>query len=117
MSARRRKQSGAGSSGVASRDRATSAESSIAWRLTSRARLEADPGGANGFLLDTYSAAMCVCNDTAWTLLRMLKRGASVERLARELVARHDAKRGVARSDALGFVRRLRRMGLVDGHR
>lgn len=111
MTALRPKRTRARSAGAQS----TQAESKMAWRLTRRARLEAEPGGAGGFLLDTYSAAMCVCNDTAWTLLRMLKRGASVERLARELVARHDAKQGAARSDALGFVRRLRRMGLVDG--
>lgn len=84
------------------------------WRLTARARLETDPGGRAGFLLDTYNAAMSTCNDTAWTLLRRLKQGASVERLARELVARHNATARAAQSDALNFVRRLRRMGLVD---
>lgn len=85
----------------------------VRWRLSSRARLEEDGGGAR-FLLDTYNAAMSTCNDTAWTLLRQLKRGASVHGLARELVARHDAAPRSARSDALNFVRRLRRMGLVD---
>lgn len=84
------------------------------WRLTTRARLEEGPDGSAGFLLDTYNAAMSTCNDTAWTLLRRLKRGASVQSLARELVARHKAAPRSARSDALNFVRRLRRMGLVD---
>jgi coenzyme PQQ synthesis protein D (PqqD) len=46
--------------------------------------------------------------------LRQLKRGASVQSLARELVARYNAAPRSARSDALNFVRRLRRMGLVD---
>jgi hypothetical protein len=89
-------------------------EMRTSWRLTARARLEADPAGSGGFLLDTYNAAMSTCNETAWTLLRRLKRGASVESLARELVTRHKAVPRSARSDALNFVRRLRRLGLVD---
>lgn len=89
-------------------------EMRMSWRLTERARLEADADGSAGFLLDTYNAAMSTCNETAWTLLRRLKRGASVESLARELVTRHKAAPRSARSDALNFVRRLRRMGLVD---
>jgi hypothetical protein len=89
-------------------------EMRTSWRLTPRARLESDRAGSTGILLDTYSAAMSTCNDTAWTLLRRLKHGASVEGLARELVARHRAAPRSARADALNFVRRLRRMGLVD---
>jgi hypothetical protein len=89
-------------------------EMRASWRLTKRARLEEGAGGGTGFLLDTYNAAMSICNETAWTLLRRLKRGASVESLAGELVARHQAAPRSARIDALNFVRRLRRMGLVD---
>jgi hypothetical protein len=89
-------------------------EMRTSWRLTERAKLEADADGSAGFLFDTYNAAMSTCNETAWTLLRRLKRGASVESLARELVTRHKAPPRCARSDALNFVRRLRRMGLVD---
>lgn len=89
-------------------------EMRMSWRLTARARLEAGPDGGAGFLLDTYNAAMSTCNDTAWTLLRCLKRGASIDSLARELVDRHKAAPRSARSDALNFVRQLRRMGLVD---
>jgi hypothetical protein len=93
------------------------ADLGTAWRLTARARLESDPAGAAGFLLDTYNAAISTCNDTAWTLLQLLKRGASVDKLARELVARHRASQRTAQADALNFVRRLRRMGLVDATR
>jgi hypothetical protein len=84
------------------------------YKLKPRVALESDGQAAEGVLVDTYSATLCACNATAWTLLQELKRGASAEDLIGRLSGRYTVTAIEARRDVHEFLRRLDLLGLVD---
>lgn len=85
------------------------------WQLRSRVRLDGNGDGAGGVLFDTYTATLCSCNGTAWTLLSALARGATLDELVERLVADYAVTDEVARRDTLNLIRQLKSMDLVDG--
>ena len=82
--------------------------------LKSRAALESGPEDGARVLIDTHSATLCSCNDSAWTILTALKGGATVDGLVDLVTSTYDVDETGARNDALDFIRRLAGMGLID---
>lgn len=85
------------------------------WRLNSRASLREGPNGDEGILLDTYTADICSCNGTAWTILQIIKKGAAIKQIVAGVRKEYDVSMKVAERDVLSFVRKLKSMELVDG--
>ncbi len=83
------------------------------YKLKPYAALEGGNREPGGVLLNTHSAGMSTCNETAWVLLQALKDGAKVEDLAAILVATFEVEEEDARSDVISFVQKLGAMGLV----
>jgi len=86
------------------------------YALNRRAALEGDADSGDYVLVDTHSATLCACNESAWRILRSLKKGATLADLTGLLVELYGIDREVAHRDALEFVTRLSAMGLVDEH-
>ena len=82
--------------------------------LSRRAALEGDAETGDYVLVDTHSATLCACNESAWRMLRTLKKGATLVDLTALLVDQYGVDADVAHRDALDFVNRLSAMGLVD---
>ena len=82
--------------------------------LKSRATLESGPEDEARVLVDTHSATLCSCNDSAWTILTALKRGATIDGLVDLVTRTYDVDETGARDDALDFIHRLAAMGLID---
>ena len=82
--------------------------------LNRRAALEGDAETGDYVLVDTHSATLCACNESAWRILRTLKKGATMSDLTALLVERYGIDPDAAHRDALDFVNRLSAMGLVD---
>lgn len=76
--------------------------------------LEGDTDDTDGVMVDTHSATMISCNETAWVLLHALRPKASVSDLVAVLQTRFDVPEADARRDIMGFIHRLSAMGLVD---
>ncbi len=76
--------------------------------------LEGDKDDTDGVMVDTHSATMVSCNETAWVLLHALRSKAGVADLVAALQARFDVPEADARKDVMGFIHRLSAMGLVD---
>lgn len=87
------------------------------WQLRPRARVDDDTQteGAR-VLLDTYSATLYDCNETAWVLLEALAGGTTVDDLVDRITDTFDISVEDARRDAERFVYQLHQMGLADGH-
>lgn len=84
------------------------------YKLKPFAALEGGNREPVGVLLNTHSAGMNTCNETAWVLLQSLKDGAEVEDLTAILVATFDVQEEDASKDVISFVRKLGAMGLVN---
>lgn len=84
------------------------------YKLQPFAALEGGDRETTGVLLNTHSAAMTTCNETAWVQLQALKAGADVDALTATIVATFDVEEGDARKDVISFIRKLGAMGLVD---
>lgn len=82
--------------------------------LSRRAALEGDAESGDYVLVDTHSATLCACNESAWRMLTRLKKGATLTDLTAFLVELYGIDADVAHRDALDFVNRLSAMGLVD---
>jgi hypothetical protein len=82
--------------------------------LSRRAALEGDAASGDYVLVDTHSATLCACNESAWRMLTKLKKGASLGDLTALLVELYGIDANAAHRDALDFVNRLSAMGLVD---
>jgi hypothetical protein len=82
--------------------------------LSRRAALEGDADSGDYVLVDTHSATLCACNDSAWRILTRLKKGATLADLSALLVEVYGIDADAAYRDALDFVNRLGVMGLVD---
>jgi hypothetical protein len=82
--------------------------------LNRRAALEGDADSGDYVLVDTHSATLCACNESAWRMLTRLKKGATLRDLSALLVESYDVDADAAHRDALDFVNRLSAMGLVD---
>lgn len=84
------------------------------WHLTRRAQADRSGGAASGILLDTHTAAIFTCTDTAWHLVRELEEGAAVDDLVTAVTAAFDVTEDDARRDTETFLHQLKRMGLAD---
>ena len=82
--------------------------------LSRRAALEGDAESGDYVLVDTHSATLCACNESAWRMLTKLKKGATLGDLTALLVELYGIDANAAHRDALDFVNRLSAMGLVD---
>lgn len=87
--------------------------SGVHYKLKPYAALEGGNREPVGVLLNTHSAGMSTCNETAWVLLQSLKDGAEVEELTAILVATFDVEEDDASKDVISFVQKLGAMGLV----
>ena len=85
------------------------------WRLLSRAALRSADEDGGGVMIDTFNATYCSCNDTAWTILQCLEKGATVEEIAISLCGIFDVGQQAAQADVLGLVLKLQTMDLVNG--
>lgn len=84
------------------------------YALNRRAALEGDAGSGDYVLVDTHSATLCACNESAWRMLRTLKKGATLAELTALLVETYGIDGDAAHRDAIDFVSRLSAMGLID---
>lgn len=82
------------------------------WRLSPRARLQADAQG--GVLFDTWQAELNHCNGSAWTLLECLRDGAGEDQMVQALTARYQVQQAEARRDVQRIVGQLRTRGLLE---
>lgn len=85
------------------------------WKLHARASLREAPDGDGGILLDTFNAAICSCNGTAWTVLKAMQKGAKVHQIVAKVRKDFEVDKNDAERDILAFIRTLRSMDLVDG--
>ena len=76
--------------------------------------LEGNGLDTEGVMVDTHSATMCSCNQSAWVLLRSLKTKSSLSELTQHLVSEFDIDKQDARKDIMTFVHQLSSMDLVD---
>ena len=76
--------------------------------------LEGNGHDLEGVMIDTHSATMCSCNQSAWVLLRALKKQSTPSDLARHLIIEFDIDKQDARKDAMAFIHQLASMDLVD---
>ena len=76
--------------------------------------LEGNGLDLEGVMIDTHSATMCSCNQSAWVLLRALRSKSSLSELTQHLVAEFDIDKQDARKDVMTFVHQLASMDLVD---
>jgi hypothetical protein len=65
-------------------------------------------------VLDTHSAAMFSCNESAWLLLERLKAGVTHAELAEAIVRAFGVQPEVAERDAGQFIRYLSVAGMLD---
>ncbi len=84
------------------------------YTLKSCAALEGGSADPVGVLLNTHSAGMSTCNETAWVLLQALQEGANLDDLTAIIVATFDVEEQEASNDVVSFIRQLGAMGLVD---
>lgn len=84
------------------------------YKLKSCAALEGGNREPVGVLLNTHSAGMNTCNETAWVLLQTLRAGAEIGDLTAILVATFDVEEEHANKDVTSFVRKLGVMGLLN---
>ena len=85
------------------------------WRLESRATLRStDDKNVGGVLIDTFNATFCSCNDTAWTILQCLKKGATVQDITNTVCGEFEVNKKDAQDDVLGLVRKLQSLDLVN---
>ncbi len=84
------------------------------FKLKGFVNLEGDDRALGGVMVDTHSATMCSCNQTAWVLLKALKKKASISFLVDGLVAEFDVAEQAARRDVMNFIHQLASMGLID---
>ena len=84
------------------------------YTLKSCAALEGGRPDPVGVLLNTHSAGMSTCNETAWVLLQGLQEGANLDDLTAIIVATLDVEEQEASNDVVSFIRQLGAMGLVD---
>ena len=77
------------------------------YELKPYAALEGGNREPVGVLLNTHSAGMSTCNETAWVLLQTLKDGAKVEDLTAILVATFDIEEEDASNDVISFIQKL----------
>ncbi|MFQ5763365.1 MAG: PqqD family protein [Rhodospirillales bacterium] len=76
--------------------------------------LEGDGDDSEGVMVDTHSATMCSCNQTAWWILQRLKSRVTVADLVGQLVADFDVDEQDAHRDVMNFIHQLASMDLVD---
>ena len=83
------------------------------FRLESRAALEGGDGDEGYVLIDTHSATLFACNETAWALLQALKTEVSMDELITRMTTLYDVAEADARSDVFNFLHRLGAIGLI----
>jgi Coenzyme PQQ synthesis protein D (PqqD) len=84
------------------------------YALNRRVALEGDGEAEDYVLVDTHTATLCACNDSAWRLLFALRAGATVEELVAQIEDEFDVAPGAVKNDVLDFIGRLSAMGLID---
>jgi hypothetical protein len=84
------------------------------YALNRRVALEGDGETEDYVLVDTHTATLCACNDSAWRLLFALRSGATVEDLVALVEDEYEVAPGEAKNDVLDFIGRLSAMGLID---
>lgn len=83
------------------------------YALKPRVALEGS-AGEECVLVDTHSATLCACNESAWIILNALKDGATTEEMVALIASVFAVDEDEARHDALDFIYRLTAMGLID---
>ena len=83
------------------------------YALKPRVALEGS-AGEECVLVDTHSATLCACNESAWVILSALKDGATTEELIALIASVFAVDEEDARRDATDFIYRLTAMGLID---
>jgi Coenzyme PQQ synthesis protein D (PqqD) len=83
------------------------------YALKERVALEGS-AGEECVLVDTHSATLCACNESAWIILNALKDGATTEEMVALIASIFAVDEGEAKRDALDFIHRLTAMGLID---
>lgn len=83
------------------------------YALKPRVSLEGS-AGEEYVLVDTHSATLCACNESAWIILNALKSGATTEEMVALVASVFTVDEDEARRDALDFIHRLTAMGLID---
>lgn len=91
----------------------------VIWKLHVRARLDSSPvNGTNskgeGILFDTYTAALLTCNPSAWTLLKLLSSGSTLQKLSLALTSEYEVSKKDAVQDIQNLLKQLEYMGLID---
>jgi len=84
------------------------------YALNRRVALEGDGETEDYVLVDTHTATLCACNDSAWRVLFALRSGASVEELVTQIESEFEVTPDAAKRDVLDFISRLNAMGLID---
>lgn len=83
-------------------------------KLNRRAQVEGNGVDEDYVLVDTHSATLCACNETAWRLLDTLKSGATIGELTSRLTEAYEVEEETAKAHVVEFVSRLGVMGLID---
>lgn len=83
-------------------------------KLNRRASVEGNGVDEDYVLVDTHSAILCACNETAWRLLDTLKTGATIGELTARLTEAYEVEEEEAEDHVVEFVSRLGVMGLID---
>ncbi|MED5579067.1 MAG: PqqD family protein [Nitrospinota bacterium] len=89
------------------------------WKLHVRARLDSSAvngtnGNGGGILFDTYTAALLTCNSSAWTLLKLLSSGSTLQKLSLALINEYEVSKKDADQDIQNLLKQLEYMGLID---
>lgn len=83
-------------------------------KLSRRASVEGNGVDEDYVLVDTHSATLCACNETAWRLLDTLQAGATIGELTARLTEAYEVEEETAKAHVVEFVSRLGVMGLID---
>ena len=83
-------------------------------KLNDRATVEGNGVDEDYVLVDTHSATLCACNETAWRLLDTLKSGATISELTARLTEIYEVEEETAKTHVVEFVSRLGVMGLIN---
>jgi hypothetical protein len=84
------------------------------WTLSRRIQLDPGEQGEGGVLFDSRDASLARCNDTAWTLLSLLRNGATLAELRDALADEFQVTAEAADHDVQQFLRQLHGMGWIE---
>jgi hypothetical protein len=77
-------------------------------------RLEIREDGDTRVLIDNRNGSITSCNQTAWTILNSLRKGATAEQLTEVLCRKFQVSSEQAKTDISGFFNHLNSMGCLQ---